>query len=160
MRARRWVVPLAVVSLACGSAHAQSTARPVVAQLSEDSEPQPAPPWPRVITAGTKTLTIHEPQAERWDEQRAVGDLGGFSARTPRPAGRSTAWCISRLSTDVDKTQQLVSLHDVQITGAEFPADPNQANFYRKTIDDSGQLTSVIAVESLAGGPQDDRGRA
>ena len=39
-----------------------------------------------------------------------------------------------------------------EITAAEFPADPNQANFYRKTIDDSGQLTSVIAVGRLQAG--------
>jgi len=124
---------------------------PPLSADAQEAAQQPAPPWPRVITTGTKTLTIHEPQAERWENSElwATSAVSVQDTATGRPIYGVVHF---KARTDVDKTQQLVSLHDVQITGAEFPADPNQANVYRKTIDDSGQLTSIITVSRLQAG--------
>ena len=149
VRVQKWMASLAVAVLAAGGA------RPVAAQAPSNDEAQepapPTPPWPRVVTSGTKTLTLYEPQAERWENNK----LWASSAVVVKDsAADRSLYGVVRFTaqTDVDKTQDLASLHDVEITGADFPGDPAQASAYKKTIEDAGQLTSVISVGRLQAG--------
>jgi hypothetical protein len=143
------MAPFAIATLAFGGARSGWAQTTSSAPESEPANaPAPAPPWPRTITSGTKTLTVYEPQAERWDDNK----LWATSAVVVKDTSAARSlYGVLRLTahTDVDKTQQLVSLHDVEITRADFPGDPNQAGAYKKIIDDAGVLTSVLSMGRL-----------
>jgi hypothetical protein len=144
------VAPIAIATLAAGGAR---LGRAQTTSTTEQAEQvaTPAPPWPRTITSGTKTVTVYEPQAERWDNDKlwatSVVMVKDSSAERP-----SYGVLHLTASTNVDKTQGLVSLHDVNITSVDFPSDPKQASAYKKIIDDAGVLTSVLAVGRLQAG--------
>jgi len=93
-----------------------------------DPVQQAAPPneergWPRQITEGDKTLTIYQPQLEKWDgnhlEARSAVSVQKQS--NPDPLF-GTIWFEAR--TDVNKEQHLVLLEDIRITRAHFPTMP------------------------------------
>jgi hypothetical protein len=150
------VAPLVLVALWGGrGALAQTPAVPQMAAPATATEPLPSPtatpPWPKVISTGDTTLTIYEPQAEKWDGKQLVATsvvaVRGAPSETP-------SYGVVHLTarTTVDEEQGLVSLHDVHISSAEFPADPTRGGEYRKTIADADELTSVVALGRLQAG--------
>jgi hypothetical protein len=155
MRTRQWMVPIALVALLGGRGSFAQTTTPEAAPqaIPTDNPPSetPSPPWPRVVAVGDTTLSIYEPQAERWDGAR----LEATSAVTVHTAQSDTpSYGVVHLTarTDVDKGQGLVSLHDVHIASAEFPGASAQAETYRKTIEDAGELTSVVPLARIQAG--------
>jgi hypothetical protein len=147
------MVPFTIVALGSGVVRAQPAEEPSVPPppSAPADEQAPAPPWPRVLTSGTKTWTVQEPQPDRWDNGKlwATSPVTVRDSSTNRSVQGLLHWTAM---TDIDKTQGLVSLHNVSIESADFPADPTQASNYKKTIDDSGILTSVIALGRLQAG--------
>jgi hypothetical protein len=94
------------------------------------------------------TLSIYEPQAEKWDG-KVLQATAPFAAQRSESDTPSYGRVQLTARTDVDKEQNLVSLHDVSITSAEFPSDPARAASFKKTIADTGELTSVISLGRL-----------
>jgi hypothetical protein len=160
-------MPFALLALASGqvcyartNSQADTQASPAPSTITADSAAQqaPAPPWPRVVHSGNKTLTVYEPQPETWDGTKltarapvAVQQEGGEASATRYGSVHFTA------RTDVDKAQGLVSLHDVRIVSADFPADPSHTGEYQRAIANTGELTSVIPLARIQAGVEATR---
>lgn len=93
-------------------------------QTPAKTEP-PAPPWPQVITNGTSTLTIYQPQLDSWDGYT----LQARSAVAAADKGGITTYGIVYASahTLVDKATRWVLLDQYQITKVDFPDTETQA---------------------------------
>ena len=82
--------------------------------------------WPRVFTEGSLRVTVYQPQVESWTNAR-LRSRAAVSAETP--ASATPLYGVVSLSarTDVDRENRLVTLNDVQVERAEFPAHPERA---------------------------------
>ncbi len=91
------------------------------------------PSWPRQVSGGGYTITIYTPQADQWDgnllEVRAAVSVE--RAASPQQ-DFGVIWITGR--TLVDRAARVVSLSDVQITRANFPAAPEKADAYLEVL--------------------------
>jgi len=85
----------------------------------------PQEPWPRELDSGGNHFVIYQPQVDSWKNNR----LEGRSAVTVTEAGQPRpTYGIVALSarTEVDKETRTVTLEDLKVTGATFPADQSR----------------------------------
>jgi hypothetical protein len=108
-------------------------ARPVLAQTPAASTDSIDAGWPRQFRSGTSTFSVYQPQVDSWKGNRldvraavAVQDTAGA-----QPAF-GVIWLSAR--TDVDKTNRIVSLEDLQITKASFPSAPGNRGQWQATL--------------------------
>ena len=76
--------------------------------------------WPRQIQQGGNTITIYQPQVERWDGNQ-LQSRAAVAVETPASAQPTygVIWLSAR--TEVDKERRLVTLEDLQIAKGNFP---------------------------------------
>src|SRR5262245_29253654 len=91
------------------------------------------PAWPREFPSGNLTFTVYQPQLESW----ASRDLSGRAAVTVKDAISpeeqfGVIWFSAK--TLVNRAQNLVSLEDITITKASFPATPDKADQYLQAL--------------------------
>lgn len=89
--------------------------------------------WPRQVKAGGSTITVYQPQVDSWDgnllKERAAVSVATQASPTPT---FGVVWFTAR--TDVDKQTRIVTLHDIELTRASFPTQPDQADAYLQTL--------------------------
>jgi hypothetical protein len=77
--------------------------------------------WPRRIANSSGAIIYYQPQINRWDNYKALSGQAAFSL-TPS-SGKGTVGVVSfHASTDVDKENRTVYLHDIQYTSVRFPS--------------------------------------
>jgi hypothetical protein len=76
--------------------------------------------WPRQIQQGGNTITIYQPQVERWDGNQ-LQSRAAVAVETPASAQPTygVIWLSAR--TEVDKERRLVTLEDCRISTGTFP---------------------------------------
>jgi uncharacterized protein (TIGR03000 family) len=117
---------------------------------AEDAAPGLDAGWPRKISRDGNTITIYQPQIEKWEGNRLQAQAA-VSVETPASpqAVFGIIWVTAR--TDVDKEQRLVTLDDFRITQASFPTAAEKGADYlaalRKAIPDHAQ--TVVALDRL-----------
>ncbi len=93
---------------------------------SDADVPPPADVWPRKVEEDGLTITLYQPQLEHWDGNRldARAAVSIETKASPQPN-----FGVARLTarTEVDKERRLVTLDNVAVVGAEFPAAGNRA---------------------------------
>jgi hypothetical protein len=99
-------------------------ARDAIAQTPAASTDSADAGWPRQLQGGTTMFSIYQPQVDEWSGNR----LQVRSAVAVRDSGDAqpefgVIWLSAR--TDVDKMTRLVFIHDLQITKASFPSEPD-----------------------------------
>jgi hypothetical protein len=96
---------------------------PASAQTSDQSNPAPSnllTDWPRQVTSGQMTITIYQPQLDKW----AGNSLTGRAAVSVQASASATPvygviWFSAR--TEVDKEADQVMLQNIQITRSNLP---------------------------------------
>lgn len=105
--------------------------------------------WPRKITADGYTVTIYQPQVDKWQGDRlearaAVAVQAGASSRPTY----GVAWLTAR--TDVDKEHRIVTLEDLTVTRVDFPSAPAQAQEYERLVREAlPQGPQTISLDRL-----------
>jgi uncharacterized protein (TIGR03000 family) len=107
--------------------------------------------WPRKFSADGKTLTIYQPQLEKWEHNRleARAAVAIETAASPQPTF-GVIWLAAR--TQVDKEQRLVTLEDIQVTRVNFPSLPDKGQSYlpllQKQVPQTGRTLSLERLEA------------
>ena len=131
---------LALVALPCSSP-AQPAASP--------SSPATDIGWPRQVADGASTITIYQPQLDRWDGDSLTGRaaVSVASQASPTPTF-GVVWFSAR--TEVDRASRIVTLQDLKITRSSFPTEPDQANAYVHAIENGFPAGArTIALDRL-----------
>jgi hypothetical protein len=86
----------------------------------------PSDPWPRRLATNAGVFLIYQPQLDSWNGNQ----LEAHAAVSVTPTGAKdptfgVIWFKAR--TDVDKTNRLVYLEDLNITRSSFPSAPEKA---------------------------------
>src|SRR5947207_10220308 len=90
--------------------------------------------WPRQIQQDGNTITIYQPQVERWDGNQ-LQSRAAVAVETPASAQPTygVIWLSAR--TEVDKDRRLVTLEECTITKGTFPtATRDYLSLLRQTI--------------------------
>ncbi|UZF94826.1 hypothetical protein [Bosea sp. NBC_00550] len=114
-------------------------ATPVLAQAGQPANAQTAGAaqagiaWPRVIDDAARSITIYQPQIERWQDdmleaRAAVAvDKPGTDAQT-----LGVVWL--KAHTAIDRENDLVTLDNIEVVKASFPSDPANADAYAAAL--------------------------
>src|SRR5207247_1381919 len=86
----------------------------------------PADVWPRKFTQDGLTLTVYQPQLEKWDRNRLEARA---AVSVESQASQQATFGVAHLAarTEVDKEHRLVTLEDVAVVGADFPSAGTRA---------------------------------
>lgn len=117
------------------------------AQTPAKSEP-PAPAWPQVITDGTSTLTVYQPQLDSWDGFT----LQARSAVAVADKTGATTYGIVYASahTLVDKATRWVLLDQYKITRVDFPDAQTQTPTWVRLLEkDAANRKKTISLDQL-----------
>jgi hypothetical protein len=112
--------------LAGGSICAADSPSPAAPAQTPGAAPAAQPlTWPRVFQEGAETLTMYQPQIEKWDDttitfRAAIAVEPAEGAEPVYGMVRTTA------QADVDKAARIVTLHDFQIVKVSFPTAPER----------------------------------
>jgi hypothetical protein len=146
------LVPLLVLTMARSPALAQ------VPPAAPDDQA-----WPREFRSGSTTFTVYQPQLESWKAR----DLSGRAAVSVKDAISpeeqfGVIWFTA--NTNVNRAENLVTLDDITITKANFPATPDKADQYLQALRASAprqmadlsfeHLKAEIAVTEAESAPQ------
>ena len=109
----------AVLALCCLLAASTASAGP---------EPLSGGPWPRTWTEGALTLSIFQPEVQRWEGERL-----SMRAAAQVKKGEKQTYGIVHLEarTETDEARKLVRLVDVKVTGTEFPSVPDKESHWQ-----------------------------
>jgi hypothetical protein len=89
--------------------------------------------WPREAKVDDDTVTVYQPQLERWQGNQldARSAVAVATPASPTPT-YGVVWFTAR--TEVDKTTRLVTMQDFTITKVSFPSQPSDAAAYESAI--------------------------
>ena len=92
--------------------------------------PSPAPAaqplgWPRVFQEGAETLTMYQPQIEKWDDT-TITFRAAIAVEPAEGAEPIYGMVRTTARADVDKAARIVTLHDFQIVKVAFPTAPER----------------------------------
>ena len=116
---------------AAGNAGSGPAGQPANAQTAGAAQAGIA--WPRVIDDAARSITIYQPQIERWQDdmleaRAAVAvDKPGTDAQT-----LGVVWL--KAHTAIDRENDLVTLDNIEVVKASFPSDPANADAYAAAL--------------------------
>ena len=126
----------------------------VLAQDASDQEPAPSADqlqWPRVLEEDGITLSIYQPQIDRFDadsfEARAA-----IQVETPAGDKTQTSYGVIWIQAhpSIDKEAGLVQLDDIQITKANFPtAGAEASNQYLEIMRRNAETSRTVSLERI-----------
>jgi hypothetical protein len=93
----------------------------------------PNAPWPRQVTGAGATITIYQPQVDSWKSRDIVGRAAVSVKDTASPQESfGVIWFTAK--TLVHRLEGAVTLEDLTITKANFPATPAKADQYLQAL--------------------------
>ncbi len=102
--------------------------------------------WPRVFQDGGETLTMYQPQIEKWDDTTIT--FRAAIAVEPAGGGEPIYGMVrTTAQADVDKAARTVTLHDFQIVKVSFPTASEREAWYSAVL--SQRLPTSAKVVSL-----------
>src|SRR5262249_245644 len=125
-----------------------SAAPPATASTGDAGAPTDSG-WPQTITSGDNTITVYQPQLEKWERNQLGARAAVSVANKAFPQPRFGVIC-ARPRPEVDKELRTVTVEDFRVTKASFPSAPGKAEEYldliRKNIP---ARTRVISLDRL-----------
>ncbi len=106
-------------------------------------------PWPREFTENGVTLTVYQPQVEKWDgiKLQARSAVSIQNPANPSPS-YGVIWFEAR--SDVDKERRMVALSDLKLTKSSFPGKSAADSALAETIKSKiPQTTREISLDRL-----------
>jgi hypothetical protein len=143
-------VATAVLTAFCTAAMpALLQARQTTPPAGAASAPQ-EDPWPRRLATADGTFLIYQPQVDSWK----ANQLEGHAAVSVQPAGAKeptfgVIWFTAR--TDVDKTNRIVHLEDLNIVRSSFPSAPDKAAAWTAALHEAepAKRSKAISLDRL-----------
>jgi hypothetical protein len=99
------------------------------------AEPQPGEEltWPRVHEENGLTISIYQPQIEKWEGDKIESRMAvGVQAPGAKSPVYGVVWM--RAKADVDKAARIVTLQEFKITKIKFPTQSSREGEYLKMI--------------------------
>ncbi len=145
------VILLSIVALpsidsaAQDTAPAPASAAPAAATAATPSESG----WPRVLTAGSNTITVYPPTLQSWDGTTVTGTCPMSVAQTGGKTQNFGTMSFTA-STEVNKLNRMVTLSQIQVTGVSLPENPALQNTLQSAIGaQAGTRTLDVALDRL-----------
>ncbi|WP_146654142.1 hypothetical protein [Labilithrix luteola] len=89
----------------------------------------PAPPWPRRVSAGGVNFAVYQPEVDSLSGDKLQARAAVEARTTPEsPATYGIVWLDAKATTD--RARGVVTLDDVQLTRASFPAAKDKEGQY------------------------------
>jgi hypothetical protein len=135
--------------------------------LSAGAQTPPAPAggqtWPREFRSGSNTFTVYQPEVESWQWRDLSGRVAVSVKNAVSPQEQfGVIWFTAQ--TNVNRAGNLVTLDNIQLTKASFPASPDQADSYLQALRSVaptqmadlsfGHLQAELAVTQAESTPQ------
>src|SRR6266404_8264657 len=146
------LVLLTALAMACACSGQPSNATGDLATSSQNLSPAGEElSWPRQFEDNGIKVSIFKPSIEKWEGR----DFETRSAVAVTPAGSNAPiygvfWMKARA--DVDKAARIVTLNDIAITRANFPAGANIQRLYltliRKHVPRVSNPLALVGVEA------------
>ncbi len=92
-----------------------------------------ADPWPRQSATSSGELTIYQPQLDAWTGNTLTFHAAISFQSNPK-APEMFGVMTGSARTEVDKDTRMVTLEDIAITAAKFPAHPDSAASYLRAL--------------------------
>jgi uncharacterized protein (TIGR03000 family) len=103
-------------------------------------------PWPRKVESGGDTITIYQPQVEKWERNLLTARAAVAVTTKASPVQAfGVVWFTAR--TDVDREDSIVTLDDFKITKLNFPSAPDKGDSFLGAI--KSQLPAGSKTVSL-----------
>lgn len=143
---RGWIVVLSVTAFVAGMAVSPARAQVVTAEPGDAVVAGDTQSWPRLIPVGAETISVYQPQVEKWDGATIACRAAVAVQRTD---GGEPVFGVVWISAgaDVDKAARLVFLRDFQITRVRFPTAPAKDNQYLEIL--RRQLPTTVRTVAL-----------
>ncbi|MFY9550927.1 MAG: autotransporter, partial [Thermoanaerobaculia bacterium] len=108
------------------------------------------PQWPRVIEDGGLTLSVYQPQIDRFEDNDFEA-RAAVQVETPVGEKTQTTYGVIWIQAHpfVDKEARLVQLDDIQITKASFPTAGDKADQYLEILRRNAEPTRTISLERI-----------
>jgi hypothetical protein len=108
-----------------------------------------ADPWPRKSATSSGELTIYQPQLDAWTGNTLTFHAAAsFQSNPQAPEMFGVLYGTAR--TEVDKDARTVTLEDLKITNAKFPAHPDSVPSYLAAMRGAVPLTArTISLDRL-----------
>jgi len=120
----------------------------VRAQGPSGQAPAPADPWPREVQLASGTMTVYQPQVEKWD-----GDTLQFRAALAlKQSGGAEAFGVvwGQAHTQVDRVARMVTVSDLSVTQIKFPTlNDNGSSYLRELRQHLPTAARTIALDRL-----------
>jgi hypothetical protein len=108
--------------------------------------------WPREFASSDSSgeqITVYQPEVEKWKDNQ-LEERAAVSVKTPSSAQPTFGVVWIKARTEVDKTNRLVTLEDVQVTKANFPAAPDMTTTYLQLLrKNTPGLVKQISLDRL-----------
>jgi hypothetical protein len=136
---------LVVAACVAYAAALPSASAAKTAGASATAAATPADPgWPRTLSANGQTFTVYQPQLDSWDGFTLEAHVAvAVDAGADAPPIFGVVSLSAR--TLVDKNERLVTFEDLQVTDAQFPSAPEQAQVYGPALRDA-MMKDIKAV--------------
>lgn len=124
---------------------------PAAAILTEPTDEPPATDrgWPRKIAANGNTITIYQPQVQKWRGNQLEAQAAVSVETKASPLATFGVMTITA-RTAVDKENRQVALDDIKITKAVFPTAPQKEEQYLSFLrSDALQSSRTIALDRI-----------
>ncbi len=117
-------------------------------QAPNQDSANPAPPWPRKFVSGTTTISLYQPQLEKWQDNQ-VNALAAVEVQTggSKDATYGVIWFTAR--TEVDKINREVTALDFNFTKFNFPTAPNNGQDYVNILKQEFPTQSVFSLDNM-----------
>jgi len=128
-------------------------ATPVLAQAGRAAASQPADMaqadagWPRVVEDAPRSITVYQPQIERWQDD-TLEARAAVAVDKPGTDAQTLGVVWFKAHTAVDRESDSVTLDNIQVVKASFPSDPANADAYAAAL--RQQAGSGLRTISLA----------
>jgi hypothetical protein len=132
---------LAIIFIVTGFARAELTSTD---QPPDDTSAQLT--WPRTVKAAHETLTIYQPQVDKWiDDKIEIRAAVSVTRDEKSEPAYGVVWITAR--TDVDKANRLVTLDNIKIPRVAFPTDKAHEDVYQSIL--SGHVEDATRIVPL-----------
>ncbi|MBL8228716.1 MAG: hypothetical protein JNL98_09580 [Bryobacterales bacterium] len=121
----------------------------LIALVALPMRPQAEDSWPRTVQSGAATVSIYQPQVDRWDGFK-LEMHGAVSVQPEKDASPVFGAITLEAKTLVDKPQRLVTLEDLKVVTVSFPSNPPGADSWNRLIRSRMQSRSeTIGLDRL-----------
>lgn len=123
---------VAILSIACllSPPPAPAQAQPRRSAASQSIETvQPETVWPRVIEDAERSITVYQPQIERWQDD-TLEARAAVAVDKPGTDTQTLGVVWFKAHTAVDRESDRVALDNIEVVKTSFPSDPANAEAY------------------------------